>query len=96
MESPGKFDSRTLSRKTLIRWTGRIPIIIIIVVIVIIIIITISSIGIMVAINNNHMMMMMISIIIIIIIIIIYYWVDLTQVSKRGDPKRGIRKTNNF
>ena len=23
-ESPGKFDSRTLSRKTLSRWTGRI------------------------------------------------------------------------
>ena len=22
-ESPGKFDSRTLSRETLIRWTGR-------------------------------------------------------------------------
>ena len=25
-ESPGKFDSRTLSRKTLSRWTGRMPI----------------------------------------------------------------------
>ena len=24
MESPGEFDSRTLSRKTLSRWTGRI------------------------------------------------------------------------
>ena len=24
-ESPGKFDSRTLSRKSLSRWTGRIP-----------------------------------------------------------------------
>ena len=31
-ESPGKFDSRTLSRETLSRWTGRTIIIIIIII----------------------------------------------------------------
>ena len=53
-ETPGKFDSRTLSRKTLSRWTGRINILsIITIVIIMLIIIIISGLGVRAAVPSD-------------------------------------------